>query len=659
MPQAVAYAAAAVTAAVTGSTAAAVSAAVAAGTASLTTLAIYATVEVGIYAGLSLALNAAFAPKIPGQEVQTPLKQAIPDRQSGYGLARLSGPYMLFEARDTAGATIGGHHEKGGGASFDVIALHDGRIDGIETIFLHDDIVTLDVNGRVQPPTGTRKYASRILIDTRDGLATETAYARTSTYLSDLWTSAHRGDGIASLEMICWQSKPQNMSKDYPNGLPQPSVAARLLRVYDPRLNGLTTQGDPDNWQWSENPVAHLLDYLTSSAHGMGLDFSTYIVPEIDAWVRAANVCDEQVRVEYGVYENRYRAGGVFKHTTNPADVIGQNISTFDGWLAQKPNGALTVLAGKYYEPTVTLTDDHVLGYTIQHFQADENAVNELRPTFTSADNKYVENDAGAWRDEDDIAARGKVLSQTMPLPWVPSGTQSLRLAKRQMSRLSAPLRGTLKTNLYGMNALGERFLRIQVAENRDLHDIAVEVADIEFDPASLSFTITWVEADPDIDEWTTAEQEWALAQLPAPPTRTDPAVDPTLAVITAIFGNYVPGTGNGLGTQLQVTVDAPVANDVEWLLRWREQGTTDWHESSYSDIPDGDTIDLLTGFVTATGTIEVEVAYQTAGATSDWSAPFTVDVNAPTLSTTGLTDGASPPTFIDDGLGTIIRVYI
>ena len=56
-----------------------------------------------------------------------------------------------------------------------------------------------------------------------------------------------------------------------------------------------------------------------------------------------------------------------------PLRLIAQNIATFDGWLAQKPSGAFTVMAGKYYAPTVTLTDDHVLGYTVQHFQADEN----------------------------------------------------------------------------------------------------------------------------------------------------------------------------------------------------------------------------------------------------------------------------------------------
>lgn len=634
MPQAIAAAAVALS---TQATVAALSVGASVGAASVVGLATYAAVEVGIYAVLSLALNAAFAPKIPGQEVQTPLKQPIPVRRSGYGRARLSGYYMLFEARDTASETIDGDTEKGGGASFDVLALHDGRIDGIETYYLHDDIVTLDGVGRVQPPTGTRKYASRILIDTRDGLTTETAYARSSTYLSDLWSTAHRGDGIASLEMICWQSKPLNQSKDYPNGLPQPSVAARLLRVYDPRLNGLYTQGEPGNWVWSDNPILHLLDYLTSASHGMGLDFASYIVPEIAAWARAANVCEEQVRVEYGVYENRYRSGGVFDHTTNPADVIGQILSTCDGWLAQTPNGALTVLAGKYYEPTVTLTDDHVLGYTVQHFLADENAVNELRPTFTSADNLYAENDAGAWRDESDISERGKVLSQTMPLPWCPSATQSLRLAKRQMTRQSAGLRGTLKTNLYGMNALGERYLRLQISENRDLHNLPVEVAKIEVDPASLTVSIDWVEADTEVDEWTTAEQEAAQAIIPAPPTRTDAAVALVAPTITAATPVYTPGTGDGTGTRLSVDITAPSEFDVEWLLRWREQGTTDWTEGKFTDIDDGASVTLISGFVLATGNIELQAAYQTAGATSDWSATFTVAVAAPSaLSATG-----------------------
>jgi hypothetical protein len=625
MPAAIAYAATAIatqvavaTATVTGSWAVAGAAAIA----------VNAVVEVGLYTVLALAVNAAFAPKIPGQEVQTPLKQPIPARRSGYGRARLAGYYMLFEARDVA--AYGSIH--GGGASFDVLALHDGKIDGIESYFLHDDIVTLGAGNRVQPPAGTRKYASRIYINTRDGEATETAYDLSSHYLSDLWGANHRGDGIASLEMVCFQSKPANMSKDYPNGLPQPSVAARLLKTYDPRLNGLYSKGDPEQWPWTENPILHLLDYLTDSTHGMGLDFATYIAPQIEDWVRAANVCDEQVRVEYGVYENRYRAGGVFEHVTNPAEVIGQLLATCDGWLSQTADGTLTVRAGKYYDPTLTLTDDHVLGYTIRHFRPDEEVINELRPTFTSADNKYVENDAGAWRDEDSISALGKLRSQTMPIPWSPSSTQSLRLAKRQMLRESAPLRGSLKCNLYAMNALGERFLRLQIAENRDLHDIVVEVAKIEIDPASLSVSIDWVQANPVIDEWSTREQEDALAAQPNPPASVDAAAELVAPTITAATPFYEPTSADQTGGRLSVEVDSPTEIEVEWRLRWRVAGATNWVEGVFADVDDSSAVVLTTGFIPTDSNIELQAAYETAAGLSPWSATFAVAVPASTL---------------------------
>src|SRR5258707_1066351 len=56
-------------------------------------------------------------------------KQPLPPRIRGGGRARLGGSYMLYE---TAGPS-----------SVDVLALHDGLIDGFEDYYLHDDPVTL------------------------------------------------------------------------------------------------------------------------------------------------------------------------------------------------------------------------------------------------------------------------------------------------------------------------------------------------------------------------------------------------------------------------------------------------------------------------------------------------------------------------------------
>src|SRR4051794_37583662 len=72
----------------------------------------FAAAEVAAYAAIAFGVNAAFAPKLPSNPaVQTPIKTGFAPRRSGFGQARLSGVYTLFEAT--------------GGVSFDVLALHD------------------------------------------------------------------------------------------------------------------------------------------------------------------------------------------------------------------------------------------------------------------------------------------------------------------------------------------------------------------------------------------------------------------------------------------------------------------------------------------------------------------------------------------------------
>lgn len=645
MPQAIVAAATYISAAIGGAAAAAGASLAVAGT--IANVA-FAAVEVGIYAGLSIALNAAFGPKPPALgSVSTPIKQSLPPRQSGFGRTRLSGPYMLFAAID--------------GVSFDVIAIHDGRIDAYERYFLNDDEVEINgPGGGIWCPKDPKKYAygtspgDRVFINTTLGLATETALTRPVAGVPTLWTALCRGDGIASLGLTCKQSKAQFQQEDFPNGLPLPSTVARLQKVFDPRAG--EDQADTSTYAWSANPVLALLSYLTNASGGMGLDYARRIAPTIATWTAAADDCDLATALLNGGTEPRYACGGVYQHTTAPSDVVNQLLQSFDGWLSQRGDGALVVLSGRYVAPTVTIRDEHVVAYTVQHFQADEQAVNELVPSFTDPSANYNTTDAPAWQDAADIAARGIVRSDTLPLPWVQSPSQARRLAKRKMTRLTATLRGTLTTNLYGLVALGERYLTLRIAENASLANIVVEISNVEIDLAQLQVIFTWVQADPDIDAWNRFAEENPLDPATAVP---DVALlsAPTIDSVTAVYDR---SASSDRGARLQLAITAPIAADVQWLVRWRPSGhspPSNWTEGSYSDIDDGAAVELLTGFVTATGTLDVQAAYVTAGGTSPWSATATITLATPTSTFTAavgstLVEGTGV-TITDNGDGT------
>jgi hypothetical protein len=107
--------------------------------------------------GLNYALNKPGIPK--PEDGSQALKAAIPPRIRGYGTNRLAGFYMLFEAAGPAPAT-----------SYDVIALHSGRITKIDRFILSDDPVNLsgDISLGGGPVTFTAGLHRRPLFARRD-----------------------------------------------------------------------------------------------------------------------------------------------------------------------------------------------------------------------------------------------------------------------------------------------------------------------------------------------------------------------------------------------------------------------------------------------------------------------------------------------------------
>lgn len=185
--------------------------------------------------GLSYAL-AGGAPKQPTPaDGHLSIKQPNPVRQGGYGRDRVAGAYMLYE---TNGADI----------STDVLALIGGQICGVRKFYLNEDPITLSSvrGGGFVTADGTTdgRYSANVNLDWRVGLPTEVAYSSAVSLVPSIWTTAHRGDGIASLYLQCRQAPSINdQPRIFPNGLPSASVVADLYPLWDPR----DTNQDPDD----------------------------------------------------------------------------------------------------------------------------------------------------------------------------------------------------------------------------------------------------------------------------------------------------------------------------------------------------------------------------------------------------------------------------
>lgn len=500
--------------------------------------------------GGSLALSSLLAPGQAPADVPRPsdagsqtMQQAIPPRVFGYGRARTAGAYVFYEATEA-------------GDSYDVIALHHGEIQEILYVYLNDDLVVLDGSGYVSSvvgvePTDLRYSSSVVQIKFRYGEPTESHYAEVAAAFPTYWSVNHRGDGQASALLICTEKTAANFWKRMPHGLPKLSVVADLTAITDYR--SLSSSA-------SRNPVLQVIDLLTSADHGFGLDYDTLIAPVLGELMIEADICDEIVPLASGATEQRYASSGIAYLTTDPVEILKAILDACDGWMAEGPNGAIQLWVGQYREPSIVLGDDDIIGFSIDHGLADEDAVNELRITYTPRGNDYREALGEAWQDEADIAERGRIRSQMLDLTWVQSHGQARRLAKRRMGRLLASRRGTLTCWISALRCQGQRWVRVRSETIPDLADAVLEVGKMRIDLARAQVSFDWVLVNPNaIDAWDPATEEGVEPVYPSKIAVLDLPVVTGLAAIL---------TGGGY----DVTFDDPQRPDLLFTIQWRVQ---------------------------------------------------------------------------------------
>lgn len=572
-------------------------------------------------AAATATIASALAPDAPKPEqVKASKKQSRPSRVSGNGRARLGMSYCLFEAAANV--------------SYDVGAIHDGLTHGpTGRYWLHDDECEIDGSGWVIGFDNKRYTPEHVKILTRNGLSTETAYAEVVSGLPSIWTNNHRGDGVASLALICNHADLKYQVEDFPNGLPTPSAEWDLSPVFDPR-DPAQDWADPSTWSFTgpsgaqgQNPALCLLWYLCFAEGGPQMSYERRILPVVDTWIEAANVCDELVALKAGGTAPRYRMGGVWTWDSSPTSIIRNYLDTFDGWIMPDGRGRLPCFAGKYYAPGPDDVIRTATSYRLRRFDNDEDAVNEFEISFTSPDHAYNSVTTDSWRDETDILLRGVVRTDPLSLDWVQNHPQARRLAKRRMSQQNAPAKGTTRTYLDGLDLLGKRYLRIMLAEEvPTMRDIIVEVTGAEIDLAGLGVTFEWRKADELIDAWNPAAEEGnGVDEVPT----VDPIYAPVPEIMDVVpfYDNVSGGTA---GVRLQVITDQPVSDDLLYAVRYRRFGNVSYDVGAPQEevaITGGSYV--TTGFVPADDDIEVQVAAVTAsGSYTEWSDTFTVNTS-------------------------------
>lgn len=516
MPQAVAAAATAA-AAWASATAYAVATTVGISAATASTISIYAAavaysaVGFAVQAAVLVGLNMITAAQVPDPESgKQPRKQSRPLRCFLIGgPSRVSIAYMLRESTGNKLGVVG--------------AICEGRLASIDRVYLNDDRVTLSggfVQGMANERYGT---GDLIRLETRLGLPTETHYGFLTPDFGALWPTTSRGDGIASLGFLAQHRSKESFSRHFPNGEPLPSVVGTPV-CYDWR-DVAQDREDESTWGPCANPVVW---FVHCEWYYFGRSWTRCIAPVLDSLTDEANACDAAIPLKAGGTEPRYRFGGNFFSNTEPGAVRAAILASMDGWLSTDGKGALIVKAGRYTEPTFTITGEHIEGYAWKAFQPDEEACNVLVVSYVDPDQDYTDVEAGSWRDESAITDMGRERSENLALNWVNSRSQAMRLAKRKMSRLNADRRGQIRTGIYGLNGLGQRYIRVQNPELQSMADVVVEVMNVEVDFAASQVVFDVILADQNIDAWDPAEEEGEQPEIvdrpPGDFAETEPA---------------------------------------------------------------------------------------------------------------------------------------
>lgn len=314
------------------------------------------------------------------------LKQNVPPRTYVLGTVKKGGDYAFLEERS--------------GVAYHVMVWACHRVQGFVTHYAHDQALTLDGSGNVtnQFMTGS---TPNVNIQTRVGLNAETAYANVSSVFPEIWGSAYRGDGLATVMMQVSTVDQEDYLDVFPNQMPEHSAIGNGALLYDPRKD--STQGgsgshrytNPDTWEFSRNLALMRLWHLCHPVGGK-MSYSDMYLPD---WVNAANVCDQNVTNRAGGTESRYHGGIWFRANNDPVE-IGRTIDEAGEMVVyERADGKIGVHAGEFVAPDVTLSASNLFSVRVDKNQRKANTVLAVRGRYVNPANAYNTEDAAIYGD--------------------------------------------------------------------------------------------------------------------------------------------------------------------------------------------------------------------------------------------------------------------
>lgn len=365
------------------------------------------------------------------------------------------------------------------------------------------------------------------------------------------WTTAHRLQGIAYIYA--------RISYDpdvFPNGLPNISAEIKGKKVLDFRTGSTA---------FSSNPALCLYDYFTDTRIGLGVDTSSM---DTTSFTTLANVCDENVTLSGGGTEKRYECHGIVYSDIAPMEIIDNMLTSFVGSLSYS-NGKFTIKGGQYVSPTITLTENDMLGnIDLGTKQSRKETFNTVKGLFTSDETNWQPTDYPMVTSTTFVEDDGETIYADIDLPFTKSSTMAQRLAKIVLLKNRQQITLNTKVNMKGFT--------LQVGDTVNITNTRLGFSNKVFEVADWSFvlgaedvgiTLSLKETSSSVYDWNAEEKEFNLdnTTLPratdvSPPSIT--AVDELRTFAETPIAVLIVTCASNQGTTNEFEVEAQNTND-------------------------------------------------------------------------------------------------
>ena len=300
-----------------------------------------------------------------------------------YGTRKVGGNVVFLETSGTDNQYL-----------YMAIVLSEGEINDISAIFINDNQVTwsgdIADNTSITVGSGDANFydgASLITCEPHFGSDSQSASTLLSTLSS--WTSNHRLRGLAYLALkFEW-------NQDKFGSLPSVNAVVQGKKVYNPNLDGTVTGGSGSHradtsstWEYSDNPVLQLLDYLRNERFGMGIA-NSYFDSNFADWQTASDVCDADITPYSGASTIDLMDSHTVVDTSKKAiDNVKDFVRGCRAYL-NFTGGKYNILVESTGSASITLTEDNIIGGISVQSKNKNSRYNRVIVNFTNPDKNY------------------------------------------------------------------------------------------------------------------------------------------------------------------------------------------------------------------------------------------------------------------------------